>query len=50
MALTHMTKIMPLTTRRSSTPGTLCVNGNYGSIRRICAADNQITYRSADWD
>lgn len=29
-------------TRRSSTFGTPCDNGKYGSTRRICASDNQI--------
>ena len=35
--------MMPLTIRRSSTRGTPCDSGKCGSIRRICASDNQIT-------
>ncbi len=37
-----MTKTIPLITRRSSTLAIPCDNGKYGSIRRICASDNQI--------
>lgn len=37
-----ITKMMPLMIRRSSTGGTPCHSGKYGSIRRICASDNQI--------
>src|SRR3546814_18108809 len=33
--------MIPLITRRSSTRGTPCDNGKCGSIRRICASDNQ---------
>jgi len=40
--------MMPLMIRRSSTRGTPCDNGKYGSIRRICATDNQITRDNPD--
>ena len=36
-----ITKVIPLSTRRPSTLGTPCDNEKYGSIRRICASDNQ---------
>jgi len=35
----------PAITRRQSTPRHQCDNGQWGSIRRVCASDNQITYR-----
>jgi hypothetical protein len=33
---------MPLKISRSSTRGTPCDSGKYGSIRRICASDKSI--------
>jgi hypothetical protein len=33
--------MIPEITRRSSTRATPCDSGKYGSIRRICARDNQ---------
>ena len=35
-------EMIPLAVRRALTRGTLCDIGKNGSIRRICAADNQI--------
>ena len=37
----RITKMMPLTIRRSSTRGTPCDNGTYGTIRYICLSVSQ---------
>src|SRR3546814_1696549 len=44
------TKMISLTIRRSSTPGTPRESGQYGSIRPICASESQINPRAYEVD